>query len=107
MCRGGFINKEGKELKYAGTKVFKNVKGKRFIAGDVSKDDGTGGETIYGPYLDDLKLKDRTHEPPFQLGIAAPSKKDRNKNTSMFYMNYDTHRSLDFWNIIIGEFYDS
>ena len=39
---------------------------------------------------------------PHYVGWAAPSIKTRNKNSSKFYITYDTMRDLDQWNVVFG-----
>lgn len=38
--------------------------------------------------------------------MVAPSKKERHKQDSRFYMTYDTMYELDGWHIIFGEVKD-
>jgi cyclophilin family peptidyl-prolyl cis-trans isomerase len=61
ICVGDKIGLNGKPLKYDGTKAYKNYTGKRVMMGDVTKNDGTGGESIYGRWMNDEKIKGWSH----------------------------------------------
>ena len=56
--------------------------------------------------MDDEMVHDSSHQPPYQVGYVAPSKAERNKNDSKFYITYDTMYGLNGWNVIFAEVFD-
>ncbi|CDZ97022.1 Peptidyl-prolyl cis-trans isomerase [Phaffia rhodozyma] len=67
----------------AGSKVFRVEKG--FVAqmGDVTRGDGSGGESIYGPTFNDEKEGLKT---PFKQGTVAMANSGKNSNSSQFFI---------------------
>ncbi|BGP37374.1 hypothetical protein JCM10450v2_001283 [Rhodotorula kratochvilovae] len=70
-------------LRYRGAAVFRVEKG--FVAqmGDVTRQDGSGGESIYGGAFNDEKEGLKV---PFQLGTVAMANSGKNSNTSQFFI---------------------
>lgn len=82
---------DGRPLHFKGTKIYKNVKNERFFFGDTTKNDGTGGESIFGKDFGDEKLRaDKSFERPYMMGYPAPNKKTRDANNSKVFITYDT-----------------
>ncbi|KAJ1554582.1 hypothetical protein HK096_002878 [Nowakowskiella sp. JEL0078] len=86
LCSGKLGNSKKapyKPLHYKGCRIHRIVSD--FIAqgGDITRDDGTGGESIYGGRFNDekegLKLK-------FKLGTIAMANSGKNSNTSQFFI---------------------
>ena len=50
------VGESGKPLHYEGTKIHYILPGYMIRAGDITKEDGTGGESIFGRYFDDENL---------------------------------------------------
>ncbi|GAA5857315.1 hypothetical protein JCM8547_002214 [Rhodosporidiobolus lusitaniae] len=76
-------SKKQEELKYEGCKVFRVEK--EFVAqmGDVTRQDGSGGESIYGGTFSDEKEGLKI---PFELGTVAMANSGKNSNTSQFFL---------------------
>lgn len=106
LCKGTHKLPDGRPMTYVGTKVYSNTKGKRFMAGDVTNNDGTGGWTVYGRYQKDEKIDDSSHQQSYQIGMVHPSKSERNKSDSKFYITYDTMNELNQWNTLFGNIVD-
>ena len=107
ICSGVDKDKDGKPLTYDGSRIYINQKGKRFMAGDITKNDGTGGATVTGErYIPDEKATLSSHQPPFRLGMYKKNKKDRDMNDSKFYVTYDTMYELNGWNTLIGSVFE-
>ncbi|GAA5973266.1 hypothetical protein JCM11641_003041 [Rhodosporidiobolus odoratus] len=70
-------------LRYKGCKVFRIEKD--FIAqtGDCTRQDGSGGESIYGGAFNDEKEGLKV---PFELGTIAMANSGKNSNTSQFFL---------------------
>ncbi|GAA5842889.1 hypothetical protein JCM3766R1_005693 [Sporobolomyces carnicolor] len=70
-------------LRYVGAKVFRIEE--EFVAqtGDVTRQDGSGGESIYGGTFNDEKEGLKT---PFELGTIAMANSGKNSNTSQFFV---------------------
>ncbi|GAA5844860.1 hypothetical protein JCM9279_000020 [Rhodotorula babjevae] len=67
------------QLRYRGTPVFRIDKGFVAQTGDVTRHDGSGGESIYGGAFNDEKDGLKV---PFQLGTVAMANSGKNSNTS-------------------------
>ncbi|ORY80700.1 cyclophilin-like domain-containing protein [Leucosporidium creatinivorum] len=70
-------------LRYAGSKVFRVDRGFVAQGGDVTRQDGSGGESIYGGSFNDEKEGLKTS---FQLGTIAMANSGKNSNTSQFFV---------------------
>ncbi|GAA6047700.1 hypothetical protein JCM3770_001727 [Rhodotorula araucariae] len=70
-------------LRYRGTPVFRIEKGFVAQTGDVTRQDGSGGESIYGGAFNDEKDGLKV---PFQLGTVAMANSGKNSNTSQFFI---------------------
>ncbi|GAA5908798.1 uncharacterized protein JCM6883_004171 [Sporobolomyces salmoneus] len=70
-------------LKYAGSKVFRIEEGFVAQTGDVTRQDGSGGESIYGGTFNDEKEGLKT---AFELGTIAMANSGKNSNTSQFFV---------------------
>ncbi|GAA6012629.1 hypothetical protein JCM10207_009062 [Rhodosporidiobolus poonsookiae] len=70
-------------LRYEGCRVFRVEEG--FIAqtGDCTRQDGSGGESIYGGTFNDEKEGLKV---PFELGTVAMANSGKNSNTSQFFL---------------------
>ena len=53
LCTGEKMGKDGKPLHYKGTHFHRVIRGLLAQAGDVTLDNGLGGESIYGDYFPD------------------------------------------------------
>ncbi|GAA5990682.1 hypothetical protein JCM10908_003187 [Rhodotorula pacifica] len=70
-------------LRYAGTPVFRIEKGFVAQTGDVTRKDGSGGESIYGGAFNDEKEGLKVQ---FQKGTLAMANSGKNSNTSQFFV---------------------
>ncbi len=67
--------------------------------GDIIKNDGTGGESIYGPTFEDESFR-FTHNRKYMLGMANLGEK--NTNSSQFYITTDRAPYLDQVHVVFG-----
>lgn len=79
MCK----NASNKPLHYKGTSMHRIVKDFVIQGGDVTRNDGSGGESIYGGKFADAKegLKAKP-----ELGSLAMANSGKNSNTSQFFI---------------------
>ncbi|GAA5961560.1 hypothetical protein JCM3765_002627 [Sporobolomyces pararoseus] len=70
-------------LKYVGSKVFRIEEGFVAQTGDVTRQDGSGGESIYGGSFNDEKEGLKIN---FELGTIAMANSGKNSNTSQFFV---------------------
>ncbi|GAA6035020.1 hypothetical protein JCM8097_002146 [Rhodosporidiobolus ruineniae] len=70
-------------LRYKGNKVFRIDEGFVAQTGDCTRQDGSGGESIYGGEFNDEKEGLKT---PFELGTVAMANSGKNSNTSQFFL---------------------
>ncbi|CAO3629371.1 unnamed protein product [Cunninghamella blakesleeana] len=84
ICQGNVIGKASKkQLHYKSTKLFRLIPHFIIQGGDVTKNDGSGGDSIYNGKFNDEKngLK------PFnKKGILAMANSGKNSNTSQFFI---------------------
>ncbi|BGP22244.1 peptidyl-prolyl cis-trans isomerase, cyclophilin-type [Rhodotorula toruloides] len=70
-------------LRYKGSRVFRIEEGFVAQTGDVTRQDGCGGESIYGGSFNDEKDGLKV---PFELGTIAMANSGKNSNTSQFFV---------------------
>eukprot|EP00116_Pleurobrachia_bachei_P017256 sb/3477518/ len=67
--------------------------------GDITRMDGTGGHSIYGPQFDDENF-DQKHDRPFLLSMAN---RGANTNSSQFFITTAPAPHLDGKHVVFGE----
>jgi peptidylprolyl isomerase len=68
--------------------------------GDITKGDGTGGESIYGKFFDD-ENHNHKHDRPFKVAMANLGEK--NTNSSQFLITVLPTPWLSEENVVFGE----
>ena len=98
LC-GGFVNKQGVELRYAGTSFHRYVPGFCLQGGDVN---GRGGDSIYGGMFKDekpgLKL-------PHSFGTVSMANSGPNTNRSQFFFCLSreaANPTIDGKHVVVG-----
>ncbi|KAL1751243.1 cyclophilin-like domain-containing protein [Schizophyllum commune] len=81
--KGNCKNAPNKKLHYKGCPIHRVVKGFVMQGGDVTRGDGSGGESIYGAKFADEKpgLKNKA-----ELGSLAMANSGKNSNSSQFFI---------------------
>jgi len=84
LCTGDYgISKiTQKKLSYIGSRFFKIINGLYITGGDITKNDGSGGESIYGKTFNDENF-DRRHA---CAGLLCMANKGPHTNSSIFYV---------------------
>ncbi|KAI5635224.1 cyclophilin type peptidyl-prolyl cis-trans isomerase/CLD domain-containing protein [Phthorimaea operculella] len=98
LCTGEKIGKNGKPMHFKGTKFHKAISQFMIQGGDIS-DDGSGGESIYGPSFEDENFK-LLHEP----GVLSMANAGRpHTNASQFCITTVPCAHLDGTNVVFGK----
>ncbi|XP_061716858.1 peptidyl-prolyl cis-trans isomerase D [Cydia pomonella] len=99
LCTGERgVGASGKPLHYKGTKFHKGLSQFMVQGGDTVKNDGTSGESIYGPTFEDENFK-LPHEP----GVLSMANKGRpHTNGSQFCITSQQCLHLDGTNVVFG-----
>ncbi|KAI5632045.1 cyclophilin type peptidyl-prolyl cis-trans isomerase/CLD domain-containing protein [Phthorimaea operculella] len=98
LCTGEKIGKNGKPMHFKGTKFHKAISQFMIQGGDIS-DDGSGGESIYGPSFEDENFK-LLHEPG-ALSMANAGRP--HTNASQFCITTVPCAHLDGTNVVFGK----
>eukprot|EP01097_Dermamoeba_algensis_P007414 TRINITY_DN4678_c0_g1_i1.p1 TRINITY_DN4678_c0_g1~~TRINITY_DN4678_c0_g1_i1.p1 ORF type:complete len:261 (-),score=52.45 TRINITY_DN4678_c0_g1_i1:98-880(-) len=103
LCTGekGASKVAGKgKLHYMGNRVHRIIPGFMMQAGDVTRQDGSGGESIYGGKFNDekegLKLK---HS---RRGLLSMANSGKNTNSSQFFITFSPCPDLDGKHVVFG-----
>lgn len=100
LCTGEKgVGKLGKPLHFAGSCFHKVIPEFMIQGGDVTHFDGTGGESIYGPYFEDENFKLK-HKFEGQLSLANAGQS--NSNNSQFFITLAPCPHLDDKNVVFG-----
>lgn len=99
LCTGeNGIGNNGKPLHYKGTNFHKIKRLFMAQAGDIVKNDGTSGESIYGHVFDDENY-DLLHE---EGAISMANFGEKNTNSSQFFITSISCSHLDGINVVVG-----
>ena len=91
--------KSGQQLMYANTVLHKISTGFAICGGDITRSNGTGGESIYGRTFDDENLTAIKHD---RRGIVSMSNVGKNTNGSQFFITHVATPWLDDAHTIFG-----
>eukprot|EP00658_Telonema_sp_P-2_P011561 TRINITY_DN14417_c0_g1_i14.p1 TRINITY_DN14417_c0_g1~~TRINITY_DN14417_c0_g1_i14.p1 ORF type:complete len:225 (-),score=46.37 TRINITY_DN14417_c0_g1_i14:430-1104(-) len=88
-----------RRLKYLGSTFHRIIP--KFMAqgGDVTKGDGTGGESIYGRFFEDESFQLKHTNP----GVLAMANNGPNSNNSQFYITFNEQSHLDGKHVVFGK----
>lgn len=100
LCTGdyGYSKTTRQRLCYLGSKLHKVVKGSYIQGGDITNNDGTGGESIYGAKFCDENFE-RKHSCAGLLSMAGTG---RNANSSQFLITLNPCPQYDGENVVFG-----
>lgn len=100
LCTGEKgIGKEGKPLHYKGA-IFHRVVPKFMMqGGDITDNNGDGGESIYGKYFEDEHFALKHHGPMY----VSMSNSGPNTNNSQFFITFKKAPWLDGKHVIFGK----
>lgn len=99
LCTGekGF-SAAGKPLHFKGNAFHRVVPGFAVQGGDITRGDGTGGESIWGGTFDDESF-DLSHDAP---GLLSMANRGPNTNNSQFFILTKAYPKLDLKHVIFG-----
>jgi cyclophilin family peptidyl-prolyl cis-trans isomerase len=89
----------GQLLTYSNTILHKIVSGFAICGGDITRSDGTGGESIYGRVFDDENLNAVKHD---KKGVVSMANVGPNTNGSQFFITTNPAPHLDGKNQAFG-----
>ena len=99
LCTGeAGIGKLGKPLHYKGCIFHRIIPGFMCQGGDITKMNGTGGDSIFGPKFEDENFKNRHLGP----GLLSMSNAGKNTNGSQFFITFDAYPHLDGRHVVFG-----
>ena len=90
----------GHNLHYKGTLFHRIISNYIIQAGDITKENKEGGESIYGRYFPDENFK-HEHDKPYRVAMANLGERDT--NSSQFYITSKTCPWLDGMHVVFGE----
>lgn len=100
LCTGEKgMGKLGSTLTFKGTRFHRIIPGFMAQGGDITKGDGTGGESIYGAKFSDENFRIPHKEP----GLVAMANSGPNTNSSQFYILFDAAPHLDGKHVVFGK----
>jgi len=95
----GHPQMKDKKLSYRNTNFFKLTKGFILQGGDIEKNDGSGGESVYGKKFDDEGFF-FSHD---QAGILSMANNGKNSNNSQFFITLNECKWLDKTHVAFGK----
>ena len=90
----------GHNLHYKGLQFHRILTNILVQSGDIVNNNGTGGESIYGPFFKDENYWHK-HDTPYKVAMANLGKKDT--NSSQFYITSMRTPWLDGMHVVFGE----
>eukprot|EP00199_Chlamydomonas_sp_CCMP681_P002579 CAMPEP_0119108918 /NCGR_PEP_ID=MMETSP1180-20130426/16179_1 /TAXON_ID=3052 ORGANISM="Chlamydomonas cf sp, Strain CCMP681" /NCGR_SAMPLE_ID=MMETSP1180 /ASSEMBLY_ACC=CAM_ASM_000741 /LENGTH=339 /DNA_ID=CAMNT_0007094595 /DNA_START=13 /DNA_END=1032 /DNA_ORIENTATION=- len=99
LCTGSKgVGTLGKPLHFQGSSFHRLIPGFMAQGGDITNNDGTGGESIYGPMFEDENFKVKHDE----AGFLAMANAGPDTNTSQFYILFGPTPHLDGKHVVFG-----
>lgn len=99
LALGDVKNTSGKSLSYKSSLIHKIIPGLLIQGGDVTTNNGTGGESIYGKTFADESFA-VSHD---KEGILSMVNNGPNTNSSQFFITLSAAKWLDGKNVAFGE----
>ena len=98
LCIGGKRSAEGTKLEYKRSRIHRLIPGFMAQGGDFTKNDGTGGLSIYGPTFEDENFALK-HD---KRGLLSMANAGPNTNASQFFITFAPTPHLDGRHVVFG-----
>jgi peptidyl-prolyl isomerase G (cyclophilin G) len=102
LCTGEYgtfvFEGQTRPLTYNNSEIFKIEKGNFIQGGDIAKNNGSSGHSIYGPKFNDENFQ-RQHS---KAGLLSMATKGRNSNNSQFLVTLKPMPALDGKSVVFG-----
>jgi len=98
ICTGEHVGKEGKALHYKGTVFHRVIPDFMLQGGDITKGNGTGGDSIYGRNFPDENFAVRHTT----RGLLSMANAGHNTNNSQFFLTVKATNWLDGKHTVFG-----
>lgn len=99
LCTGEYRNEDGHILHYKGSSFHAVYPGWALVAGDIVNNNGTGGESIYGPFFEDESFAVQHTRP----GLLSMMNFKNGTNNSQFVISLCPAPSMDNQNVVFGQ----
>lgn len=99
LCTGERAGTKGLPLSFRRSVVHKVIPRSLVEGGDITKFNGTGGESIYGPTFSDEGFQDLHHK----RGLLSMVNRGPNSNSSKFMVTLRSLPEFDGKNVVFGE----
>lgn len=99
LCSGEKNSKDDIKLHYRGSKFYRIVPGKIVEGGDITRNDGRGGRSIWYTEFPDENFEIKH----FKAGLLSMANNGPDTNTSKFFITLDNTFWYDYKHVVFGQ----